>query len=296
MAPAPGLPLTRVGDTVAAGEAYLAETPLLRTHAGTQPDLFLRWNAIPCAAAAVDVAVFLHGHSQEGRAMALADKVARSGLDLSKRERPTLALLPRGHWFRHYYYDFPALLAGGLDRLVDEALDLFGRAMGRTGGLQPDRLILAAHSGGGMPAVDTIAEANRMPDEFFVFDGLYGRDPARGDPLRGVETIARWLDGRLAQEPERPGALRIVYIESQTGPFSRAVAERLARRLAAPVSRGPKPAGADPRDGAGLGPDRAAALARRYRVENAIVQHSQIARHYLPALLAQADAVIDWPR
>lgn len=274
----PDLPLDRADDTIAAGEATLAETPLLRAHVGTQPDLFLRWNSIPRAAAAVDVVVFLHGHSQDGRAMALADKVARSGLDLSQRERPTLALLPRGHWFRHYYYDFPALLAGGLDRLVDYALGLFGQAMGKTKALECDRLILAAHSGGGMPAVDVIAGANRMPDEFFVFDGLYGRDPATGDPLRGLETIARWLEGRLALELDRPGALRIVYIERQTGPFSRAVAERLAPLLAV------------------LNPDLAAALARRYRVERAIVQHSQIARHYLPELLARADAGIDWPR
>jgi hypothetical protein len=270
------LPLVRAGDTIAAGEAYLADTPLLRAHAGTQPDLFLRWNAIPLAAAAVDVVVHIHGHSQEGRAMPLADKIMRSGLDLSRRRRPTLALVPRGNWFRHYYYDFPALLAGGLDRLVDHVLELFGRAMERTEPLRPDRLILAAHSGGGMPAVDMLAEAGRMPDEFFVFDGLYGRDPASGDPLRGIAAIERWLGERLAREPGRPGALRIVYIESQTGPFSRAVAGLVSRRLAA----------LDP----GLAP------ARRYRVESAIVQHSQIARHYMPALLARADADFDWPR
>ncbi|MGH7111777.1 MAG: hypothetical protein ACREFK_15270 [Stellaceae bacterium] len=272
------LSLVSLGESVAAGEAFLADTPLLRTHAGTQPDLFLRWNDIPRAAAAVDVAVFLHGHSQEGRAMALTDKVARSGLDLSRRERPTLALLPRGHWFRHYYYDFPALLAGGLDRLAEYALDLFGQAMGRREALGCDRLVLAAHSGGGMPAVDVIAEASRAPDEFFVFDGLYGRDPASGDPLRGLETIDRWLDGRLAQEPARPGALRIVFIESQTGRFSRAVAGLIDCRLAA------------------LDRDPAEMLARRYRVESAIVQHSQIARHYLPELLARSDAEIDRPR
>ena len=272
----PDLPLVRLGDAVAAGETYRADTPLLRAHAGTQPDLFLRWNRVPLSAAAVDVVVHIHGHSQDGRAMPLADKVARSGLDLSNRDRPTLALVPRGNWFRHYYYDFPALLAGGLDRLVDYVLELFGRAMERTEALRPDRLILAAHSGGGMPALDMLAESGRAPDDFFVFDGLYGRDPATGDPLRGIEAIERWLGERLAREPERPGALRIVYIESQTGPFSRAVAGLVSRRLAA----------LDP----GLAP------ARRYRVESAIVQHSQIARHYMPALLARADADFDWPR
>ncbi|HJU16701.1 MAG TPA: hypothetical protein VJ770_09530 [Stellaceae bacterium] len=277
MPTAPDLPLVRAGDVVRAGQAYLADTPLLRAHAGTQPDLFLRWNEIPLAAAAVDVVVFVHGHSREGRAMPLAEKVARSGLDLAQRPRPTLALLPRGHWFRHYYYDFPALLAGGLDRLVDYGLDVFGRASGRVEAPMLDRLVLAAHSGGGMPAVDMIAEAGRAPDEFFVFDGLYGRDPATGDPLRGLEAIDRWLGERLAREPERSGALRIVFIENQTGPFSRAVGQRLAGRLAA------------------LDPGLAAALVRRYRVESAIVQHSQIARHYLPELLRRADAQIDWP-
>jgi hypothetical protein len=274
----PDLPLVRAGDFVAAGEAYRAGTPLLRAHAGTQPDLFLRWNRVPLSAAAVDVVVHIHGHSQDGRAMPLADKVARSGLDLSKRDRPTLAIVPRGNWFRHYYYDFPALLAGGLDRLVDYVLELFGRAMERTEALRPDRLILAAHSGGGMPALDMLAESGRAPDDFFVFDGLYGRDPATGDPMRGLAAIERWLGERLAQEPERPGALRIVYIESQTGPFSRAVAGLVSRRLAA------------------LDPGLAEALARRYRVESAIVQHSQIARHYMPALLARSNADFDWPR
>ena len=42
----------------------------------------------------------------EGAAMPLSEKVARSGLDLSGRRRPTLAVLPRGNWIRHYAYDF----------------------------------------------------------------------------------------------------------------------------------------------------------------------------------------------
>ena len=61
--------------------------------------------------------------------MPLAEKVERSGLDLSGRARPTLAMLPRGNWIRHYYYDFPALLSGGIDRLVDYGVSLFSRAL-----------------------------------------------------------------------------------------------------------------------------------------------------------------------
>jgi hypothetical protein len=262
-------------DTVLPGEAYLEHTPVLAAHAGTQPDLFLRWNRIPLAAASVDVAVHLHGFSQEGRAMALAEKVARSGLDLAGRERPTLAMLPRGNWIRHYYYDFPALLAGGIDELIEYGLQQFAQAM-NSATLAMDRFILSAHSGGGMPAVDITAGAPHPPDEIYIFDGLYGRDPATGDPLRGLETIDGWLRERLRHEPERPGALRVVYIEQQTGPFSRAVADLIARHLAA----------ADPA--------LTGQLSRRYRVEVARIQHSQIARYCQPRLLAAAGAEFDW--
>src|SRR5260370_38949340 len=99
------------------------------------------------------------------------------------------------------------------------------------GGLAIDRFMLSAHSGGGMPAVDAIAGAGRPPDELQVFDGLYGRDPRLGDAMQGLEVIARWLGERLAREPERAGALRVVYLERQTGPFSRAVGELIVRHL-----------------------------------------------------------------
>src|SRR5215471_3247976 len=268
------------GD-VSPGEAYLDDTPALRPHRGTQPDLYLCWNRIPLAARSLDVVVHLHGFSQQGGEMPLAEKVARSGLDLSGRARPTLAMLPRGNWIRHYYYDFPALLSGGIDRLVDYGLLRFGRAIvsvvpGTAQAHSVDRFILAAHSGGGMPAIDAIAGAVRAPDEFHVFDGLYGRDPAKGDPLQGLEIVDAWLADRLSREPEREGALRVVYIEQQTGPFSRKVGELIARHLSAAE------------------PARAASLSRRYRVEISGVQHSQIARRCMPELLGAPDAQFNW--
>jgi hypothetical protein len=162
-----------------------------------------------------------------------------------------------------------------MDGLVDYGLQRFARAMGR-GTLAMDRFILAAHSGGGMPAVDVIAGARRPPDELFVFDGLYGRDPATGNPMQGLETIDRWLGERLARELERQGALRVIYIEQQTGPFSRNVAELIASRLANVESA------------------LAAVRRRRYRVEASRVPHSQIARRCLPELLAGSDAEFDW--
>jgi hypothetical protein len=269
--------ITISGDNVAPGEAYLDDTPVLEAHTGTQPDLFIRWNDIPLAATSVDVVVHLHGFSQQGRAMPLSEKVAGSGLDLSGRKRPTIALLPRGNWLRYTWYDFPTLLSGGADRLVDYGLQRFAQAIGR-GTLATDRFVLSAHSGGGMPAVDVIAGAGRPPDQLFVFDGLYGRDPAVGNPMQGLEVIDRWLGERLSREPEREGALRVIYIEQQTGPFSRKVAELIAIRLA------------------NVAPAPAAALRRRYQVEASRVQHSQIARRCLPELLARSDTEFDWSR
>jgi hypothetical protein len=278
-----GLSIAISGSRVLPGEAYLSDTPVLRSHTGTQPDLFLRWNEILLPVASVDVVVFLHGFSQEGRAMTLAEKVMRSGLDLTGRARPTLAMIPRGNWLRHYYYDFPALLSGGVDQLIDDGLRYLAQAIaaaspGASGALAMDRFVLAALSGGGMPAVDVIAGARRPPDELHVFDGFYGRDPATGTPMQGLEVIDRWLGDRLQREPERQGCLRVIYIEQQTGPFSRKVAELITRHLAT----------ADPA--------LAASLARRYRVETSGVQHSQIARRCGPELLAAADAQFDWWR
>jgi hypothetical protein len=270
-------------NTAPGGEVYLSDTPVLRNHAGTQPDLFLRWNNIPPSAASVDVVVHLHGFSQEGRAMPLVEKVTRSGLDLSGRTRPTLVLLPRGNWIKHYYYDFPALLAGGIDQLIGYGLQRLAEAMTAAVPNRPkipalNRFILSAHSGGGMPAIDVIAEAPRLPDEVYVFDGLYGRDPAGGNPTQGLEVIDRWLAQRFAQEPQRPGALRVIFIERQTGPFSRLVGELIARHLAT------------------SDPDLAAGLSRRYRVEPSGVQHSQVARRCMPELLTASDTQFDWQR
>jgi hypothetical protein len=271
-------PVALLGDTIAPGEAYLDHTPVLAAHAGTQPDLFLRWNAIPPGLSAIDVVVHLHGFSRSGAAMPLSEKVPRSGLDLERRTRPTLALLPRGNWLRSTWYDFPALLAGGLDRLVEYGLERLAASLppsaSRSLGL--DRFVLTAHSGGGMPAVDAIAGSQRLPDEFHVFDGLYGRDPATGDPMRGLDTLDTWLAARLAAEPMRPGALRVVYIEQQTGPFSRRLGEVIARHLARAE------------------PTAAPGISQRYRVEHSRVPHARIPECCGPDLLVASDAEFDW--
>ena len=97
-----------------------------------------------------------------------------------------------------------------------------------------------------------------------------------GGAAQGIEIVDRWLAARFAQEPARPGALRVPFIAIQTGPFSREVAKLVAAKIAA----------ADP----AMRP----ALTSRYRVEASGVQHSQVARIALPELLADPAAQIDW--
>jgi hypothetical protein len=199
------------------GEAYLADTPVLRAHAGTQPDLFLRWNAVARSAAAIDVVVHLHGFSQQDGAMLLAEKVPRSGLDLSGRARPTLALLPRGNWIRHTYYDFPALLDGGIGRLVGFGVERFADIIGKPGSGASIgsfcRRIPAAHAGDRCDRRRGTAARRALHLRWLVRP----RPEARRRYMQGLEIVDRWLGERLAREPERPGALRVLYLERQTG-------------------------------------------------------------------------------
>ena len=96
--------------------------------------------------------------------------------------------------------------------------------------------------------------------------------------MRGIDVIDAWLDARFQREPGRPGALRIFYIERQTGPFSRAVGDLIEARLAtAPL---------------GLAP----VLAPRYRVERSGVPHAYVAAICGPVLLADPGRDIDWSR
>ena len=101
--------------------------------------------------------VHFHGYSGRRAAMRIdQDKEAISGLDFAEprgvatgRTRPTLAVLPRGHYFGGKYgagYGFPALVKpGAVRKLVADALALVGQNLGRS--LTLDRLILTGHSG-----------------------------------------------------------------------------------------------------------------------------------------------------
>ena len=72
--------------------------------------------------------------------------------------------------------------------------------------------------------------------------------------------------------------MRVVYIERQTGAFSRAVGTLIDRRLATAA------------------PGLADLLALRYRIERSVVPHGYVAAVCGPQLLADPGADIDWSR
>lgn len=203
--------------------------PLLRSHAGTPPDLVLKWNDM-VPPTAVDVVVHLHGWSGMGRRMNLVThKLPASGLDFADprnpstvgRKTPTLLILPRGHLDplgdKTARYTFPALTPpGALQRLVDDALTIFSAQIGVP--VRRNRLILTAHSGGGAPLMRILGHTD--PDEVHTFDALY-TDPT---------PLITWAQRRAASGS---GALRVVYRAGEgTAAYSKRVANAVSGRNA----------------------------------------------------------------
>ncbi|MFB7512189.1 M15 family metallopeptidase [Streptomyces sp. NPDC056144] len=234
------------------GRQVVERLPMLRRHAGTPPDLILKWNAMD-RPSRIDVVVHLHGFAVRGPRMTLpADMEAVSGLDLGAnpaRTRPTLLVLPRGHYFGGRSgrgYTHPALEGrGAIDRLVAESLARFKAATGVDAPL--GRLVLTAHSGGGASLMRILRYAD--PDEVHTFDALYG-DPG---------ALVDWARRRMARGD---GALRVLYRPGEP-------TARNSERVAAAVRPAASP---------------------RFRVEWTRVPHMRIPRLYGPLLLADAGA------
>ncbi|MGC5198896.1 hypothetical protein, partial [Aphanothece microscopica] len=132
---------------IPAGQAALPRLAALAGH-GTlpgEPDLVMRWTAIPPGAGALRIVIHLHGFAAPDEPLRLLQgRLPGSGLVLPASP-PTIAMLPRGRPAprRAGAFDFPALAApGGLQAVVEEALAGFGPGLP-----PPTHLLLTAHSG-----------------------------------------------------------------------------------------------------------------------------------------------------
>jgi LAS superfamily LD-carboxypeptidase LdcB len=281
---APAAQEASVDAAVRAGMLAVERVPLLARHAGKPPDLVLGWNDMPSAPDEIDVVVHLHGYWKHGLTLP-ANIVPVSGLDLtpidgetgSGRTRPTLTVLPRAHDTGvrqkngpYNVYTFPALVTkDGLPDLVRFALERFAEEVG---GARPrlGRLILTAHSGGGLALLQILRYHD--PHQVHVFDALYWS----GDAL------ATWARRRIGQDR---GAVK--------GLDPAAVREHMAARGAALRvfyhGRGATRLNslAVERAIAGeLGPE----VRDWYRVEASDYDHFQIPRQYGWRVLADASA------
>jgi LAS superfamily LD-carboxypeptidase LdcB len=273
---------------VRAGRVEVARVPVLASHRGAPPDLVLRWNDMPSAPQEVDVVVHLHGFWYP-RMTLKRDIEPVSGLDLAPiegaagqgRRRPTLTVLPRGHYTgvkqQHgsfYAYTFPALIRkDGLPQLVRFALERFGAEVG-SAAPRIGRLILTAHSGGGKALLAILQYHD--PHQLHVFDALYWAPGPLTEwarkRIRQDRAAVQALDAAAARDymSTRGGALRVFYQDRYKGgtrPSSLALRNELASEL-------------DPR------------LADWYRVEASKYDHFQIPRRYGWRVLADASASV----
>jgi hypothetical protein len=217
----------------------------------------------------LDVVVHFHGYSRFAESMQIdRHKEPYCGLDFVPpaseddargRTRPTLALLPRGHWVGGRRYRFPALVTpGAIDALIADGLERFAQAANIA---RPSRgrVILTAHSGGGAALLRSVADVD--PDEVHIFDGLY----------QSAGALARWARERIADGRSGSSALRVLY-RPHGGTEQHSVA---LRRAIAKYGGG------------------ADVVARRFRVEATRVDHSEMPRRFGWRLLA--DAAADLP-
>ena len=261
---------------IKAGTLEVQKIPLLASHRGRAPDLILRWNEMPTVPAEIDVVVHLHGYSWATMTLPKHMEVW-AGLDLAPvdgasgagRSRPTLTVLPRGHFTgvklgKIYRYTFPALTTkDGLTTLVRVAVEHFAN---QVGGSPPKvgRLIMTAHSGGGAPLMQILRRHD--PHEVHVFDGLY-QDPSALAEWAGRHITA---DRAAVQAGGAPsGAMRVFF-----GPSTRLFSTRLHNAIAADLRDAPT------------------SIADRYRVESSRLGHWQIPRQYGWRVLADAGAEV----
>jgi hypothetical protein len=266
---------------ISKGRVEIANTPLLSTHRGIQPDLVLRWNEMSEQPTSVDVVVHLHGYSDKEEAMSLpGEKEPISGLDFfdpdrpdvsSGRSRATLCILPRGNWVKKRQYDFPALTTSdGLSRLIDFSLEYFGTRIG-VSGLKRNRFLLTAHSGGGRALLSVLSHVDVDPDELHVFDALYwSAEHLVTWARRHIQADAATITGGGSPN----GALRVFYLPGMgTEDQSVAVLSKIASDISAHPGQGNL-------------------LTRFYRVEKTTVAHLQIPRRLGWQLLRSAGADI----
>ena len=179
--------------------------PVLNSHASGD-NLALRWTVPAEVPTSIDLVCHLHGFVGKDKPISLSNKEGMSGVNIERRDRLTLGLVPIGKKTGGVsrdgasdVVDFPAVLANdGLNKMIRWALDWYARdQLGNRvlGQLNVDRLLLTAHSGGGARLLKLLA-AGHDPHELHLFDCLYEAPTAAANwAARHIATDAAMLGG-----------------------------------------------------------------------------------------------------
>ncbi|MEI6200755.1 MAG: hypothetical protein WCP68_02275 [Enhydrobacter sp.] len=185
---------------------------------------------------------------------------ADDGVTFARRARPTLVVIPRGDGKPFvndsWPYRFPATIAQP-ERIIALALGKMAEARRLQSPTSPAsigkaRLLLMAHSGGGLAVLQVLAKLKTPPTEIYLFDALY----------QNADALVCWATAALTRRGTR---LWVGYLGG-TASCSEELAVNLAELLAGQPAR----------------------VTERFRVEpldGCRIDHMVVPRAYAPLLL-----------
>jgi hypothetical protein len=270
-------------NSIQPGEVIKIFSPMLKDteirHGNQKFNVDYRWNCIPKNTKEIDVVVHFHGYN-EADGSTIYRTAELSGLDLSKRTRPTLCIMPLGKsdssGIKNHSFPFFTSKADGLQQLIDYSLKEFAVCNKLPENFfAKNRLILTAHSGGGAALSGVLAHKKYAVDEVHLFDATYG----------GEAQVIAWVSDKIKNNPQN-GALRVLYRPCRDSNWKYAYDEKLkkedchtsetethARRIDVELNR--LIAANSP-------------LLKRYRVEQTNVSHKDIPNTFGGQLLGDA--------
>eukprot|EP01090_Pellita_catalonica_P001523 TRINITY_DN11279_c0_g1_i1.p1 TRINITY_DN11279_c0_g1~~TRINITY_DN11279_c0_g1_i1.p1 ORF type:complete len:265 (-),score=26.59 TRINITY_DN11279_c0_g1_i1:286-1080(-) len=199
-----------------------------------------------------------------------------SGVELDKRTRPSIGIIPLGHRVRGAIYDFPAISTKpeGLNRLVAYSLQKLTQHLfpERAQPLSTDRLIVEGSSAGGNPMTRLLQYEQNDPDELHYFDATY----------LPPDLIIRWIGIHLARDRKALSTLnspeeKIEYMKTKGGAF------RNFYIIGMPTEKNSKEITPHL-------PHKSDELAPYYRDQVTVVKHADVPRYFGPSILVDVTA------
>ena len=268
-------------DAILPAEKFSVFNQMLKyteeNHGRNTPNVYLKWNCVPKNIKEIDIVVQFHGFNIPDE-KTINRTASLSGLDLSKRARPTLCIMPLAKSEPEYFvkgekryrkdrHVFPFFADKNfLQNLIDFSLKEFARQNNLPeNSFAKKRLILTAHSGGGAAINKVLANKADNIDEVHLFDATYF----------GSQAIVDWVNGNK----DKPNsALRIIYLPMSYNGEKNACYQSDTSAFAAEIKKTL---------------DSLSKPNPRYRVERTRIKHNEIPNAFGFQLLEDAGIDLD---